>query len=1017
MPRIIQPSFARGELGSDLWGRVDVSAYSVALRTAINCIIHAYGGVSNRAGLLWVGPCATHTGTPPALIEFEYNTSDTYILEFGELYMRVIRGDSHILEAAVAISGGVTGADPGVVTAAAHGYSDGDDVYIVDVVGMSELNQRWFTVANKTTNTFELTSQQTGASIDTSGFTAYASGGTVSRVYEVVTPYALADVKLVKHVQSANVMTLTHPGYPPQKLTRTDHDAWTMVEITFAPVQVPPAGLQTVATSGSGTLTYYQVTATNPESEEESLPGFNTAGAVSITAVTQASPAVVTTSGAHGMVFGDPISIDGIVGMVELNGRRFTVGTVTSTTLELLDLSKANINSAGYAAWSSGGDVTPTFDVISGAAAPNNAISWTAATDALKYSVYRRENGLYAWIGDTEALTFQDNNLAANLALSPPEARNPFLMVDDYPGVPSYYQQRKLFGKTNNRPDTTFYSVTGSEDNMTHSSPRQADDAITATLNSLQVNEIRAFVPLGDLLVFTSGSEWKVDSGQETAFSAETLRQKPQSNWGSSHLAPILVGDKVLFNTENKSYVRSLGYEITVDGYSGNDMTVFAPHIFEQYPAVDWAFTRWPDPIINIVRADGWAACFTFNPEQEVVAWTRWNTEGKFLRVASTRPSADSVDLSSYFVVERTIGGQSAFYIERTHSRRFFDVRDCFFVDAGLTADMPITITGATAADPVVITATAHGLSDGDIVDLSDIEWQPNVSANYTKTQPDQLNSRRYQVASSLTNTFELVKTEGRVDITAATEADPIVVTSIAHGLADGDVIGVFNVAGMVELNGNTYKVASKTDDTFELTDLSDVDIDSSGFTTYTSGGTLYPAEDGTAFNAYKEGGFARLTFTILTGLWHLEGEEIVVLADGNVVSGLTVYQGSVTIDRSSRAHAGKQYISDIETLDPELTAGGGTIQGKQVRVPSVTIRMKDSRGLLAGPNEDELTEMKQREFETYGSPTALLTGDKDMEITPDWDGGGRVFIRQVNPLPLTITAIIPYLDIGDEAE
>lgn len=98
MPRLIQPSFARGEIGPDLYGRVDVAAYAVSLRTALNAIVHSYGGVSNRSGLKFIGPCSSHTGTPPRLIEFKYNTEDTYILEFGEQYMRVIRNDVHVLE-------------------------------------------------------------------------------------------------------------------------------------------------------------------------------------------------------------------------------------------------------------------------------------------------------------------------------------------------------------------------------------------------------------------------------------------------------------------------------------------------------------------------------------------------------------------------------------------------------------------------------------------------------------------------------------------------------------------------------------------------------------------------------------------------------------------------------------------------------------------------------------------------------------------------------------------------------
>ena len=114
MVQLIQPSFARGEIGPALYGRVDVSAYAVALRIAKNVIIHAYGGASNRPGLRYIGPVASqaHQGDPPKLLEFEFNTTDTYMLEFGHKYMRVIRNDAHVLQAPVTITGISNGTTP-----------------------------------------------------------------------------------------------------------------------------------------------------------------------------------------------------------------------------------------------------------------------------------------------------------------------------------------------------------------------------------------------------------------------------------------------------------------------------------------------------------------------------------------------------------------------------------------------------------------------------------------------------------------------------------------------------------------------------------------------------------------------------------------------------------------------------------------------------------------------------------------------------------------------------------------
>lgn len=69
---------------------------------------------------------------------------------------------------------GITNANPGVVTSASHGLADGDIVLIKDVVGMTEINDAWYTVANKADDTFELSGVNT---TDTDSYTAYSSGG------------------------------------------------------------------------------------------------------------------------------------------------------------------------------------------------------------------------------------------------------------------------------------------------------------------------------------------------------------------------------------------------------------------------------------------------------------------------------------------------------------------------------------------------------------------------------------------------------------------------------------------------------------------------------------------------------------------------------------------------------------------------------------------------------------------------------------------------------------------------
>jgi len=230
MTTYIQPSFARGEISDDLYGRVDTEAYDAAVRKARNMIVHAHGGISNRPGLQYIASVKTHS-TQPVLVEFRFKTTDTYILEFGNLYMRVIRNDALVLETAKTISG-ATSANPVVVTATSHGYSNGDEVYISGVVGMTEINNRHFTVANKTTNTFQLTSQVDDSNINGSAYTTYSRAGTAEKVYEITTPYATAHLADLNFTQSAFPMYVASQN-PSIRMSR---------KITSATENNPPSG-------------------------------------------------------------------------------------------------------------------------------------------------------------------------------------------------------------------------------------------------------------------------------------------------------------------------------------------------------------------------------------------------------------------------------------------------------------------------------------------------------------------------------------------------------------------------------------------------------------------------------------------------------------------------------------------------------------------------------------------------------------------------------------------------------
>jgi hypothetical protein len=223
-------NFTGGELSPRLDGRNDLAKYSSGCKTLQNMIVFPHGSAARRPGTNFVAE-VENSAEKTRLIPFEFSTTQTYILEFGDQYIRFYKDGGAILEANKTITG-ITQANPGVVTATAHGYSNGNTIVISGVVGMTQVNGKRFKVANVTTNTFELQTID-GTNVNTTSFTAYTSGGIANRVYQIATTYLTADLFQIKYAQSADVMYLCHPDYSVKKLSRTGHTSWTITEVDF----------------------------------------------------------------------------------------------------------------------------------------------------------------------------------------------------------------------------------------------------------------------------------------------------------------------------------------------------------------------------------------------------------------------------------------------------------------------------------------------------------------------------------------------------------------------------------------------------------------------------------------------------------------------------------------------------------------------------------------------------------------------------------------------------------------
>ena len=225
----IQTAFNAGEISPLMMGRVDVEKYKSALSYALNCLFLVQGAQVRRPGTKYGWPTKNSSTEDSRLVTFRYSITQAYTLEFGNNYIRVHKDNSVVTATAQNITA-ITKANPAVVTySGSDTYANGDRVAITGVLGMGQVNNREFTVANVNTgaNTFEL------SGVNSTGYDTYTSGGSVAEIYEITTTYAVADVADLKFTQSADTLYITHPSYAPRKLTRTGHTSWTLTAITF----------------------------------------------------------------------------------------------------------------------------------------------------------------------------------------------------------------------------------------------------------------------------------------------------------------------------------------------------------------------------------------------------------------------------------------------------------------------------------------------------------------------------------------------------------------------------------------------------------------------------------------------------------------------------------------------------------------------------------------------------------------------------------------------------------------
>lgn len=676
-----QQSFNAGELSPLLGARVDMAKYGNGCHAMSNFIPLPQGPARRRNGTRFVQECRT-SADRSWLVPFVFSPTQAFVLEFGNLYIRFYAPSGGAVLESTKVITGITQANPAVVTSVAHGYANGDQVYISGVLGMTQVNTGPFTVAGVAANTFQL------SGINSTGYAAYTSGGTVARVYQITSPYSTASLTnsdgtfALSIEQTGDVLFIGSKTVYPQKLTRIGTTNWTIgnAAITSGPfIDVDPDETRTVyasATTGVVTLTASAAIFTAEKVgtlfllEQKKIDAYKVwevAKAIALNAERRSDSNVYQALNA---------ATTGSVKPTHREGARFDGDAGVQWQYLHSGYGIARITAVG------GGGTTATATVIT--ALPSDSVGVANASTRWAFS---------AW----------DSVLG-------------------FPNLVTIHLERLVFM----RGTKQWGSVPGDFENFAARDGAETtpDSAYSIDIASKGITDSLWMVSAGALIVGTSGTEVSITqlSTSET-FGPGNIQSKKETARGSRQVPPAVVGTSVLFAMATGRRVQNIRYSFDVNGYDTLDMTVLAEHIATGQ-IIRFAYAQEPHSIVWACCANGDLIALTYLPEQDVMGWHPHSVSGIVESIVVVPDSTGSFD-QLWLQVKRTINGVTRRYVEYLE-KEWVDaedeLEDALFSDCGATFDG--ALTGAS------ITLSAATYAAGDMGASTAISGLPIVAGD-----------------------------------------------------------------------------------------------------------------------------------------------------------------------------------------------------------------------------------------------------------------------------------------------
>ncbi len=467
----------------------------------------------------------------------------------------------------------------------------------------------------------------------------YKEGGIIldgGSPYEIVSPYAHTDLDKLQFAQSADVMYIAHPSYPPYKLARYGHTNWTITEVEFDWPPFNDDNVTSTTMSSSGTTGSVTLTASAAYFNADMVGGYFRFEEIIESKYSEWEAGESINSG-------DYRHYDG----------NLYKATSTATTVDRPPIHLEGTESDGGVDWEFQHNGAGYVEVTS------YSSTTSVGGTVIKQLPSSATSGIKKW---------------AEGAWSP---------NNGYPKSVSFYEDRLWFAGSNARPQTLWASTSGDYEN--HQYGTNDDDALNYTINSQDVNVIEWLMPGKVLAVGTSGGEFIVSaSSLNEAITPTNVRIVPYTTYGSAEgIKPFKIGNAIIFVQRAGRKIRELAYQFETDSYVAPNMSILAEHV-TQAGVVEMSYQQEPNQIVWTPCTCGTLIGMTYERAEEVIGWHRQLVGGSVKSVA-TIPHWDGDQDVLWMVVERTIDGSTVKYVE--YLEKHYDDDYAFYVDSGLTYD------------------------------------------------------------------------------------------------------------------------------------------------------------------------------------------------------------------------------------------------------------------------------------------------------------------------------------------